>query len=227
MVHFPITCIDDFYSDPDEVRRFALSCDFDQNTAGNYPGVRTKMIHYINENFFNTFCAKLFSLFYNYKHEHINWIVETTFQKIYPFSVNKTSLFNEGWVHLDSDSSIAAGVIYLNPDPYPEAGTSFYEMKDHTYKYDGRLRDTLYATGTVDKQAYIKEKYRNARAHQKILEIKNRYNRCSFYGAQYPHRESNFVAHDTEPRLTQAFFIRDVKSMGTPLQRFHSHDIMY
>ena len=88
MAHFPITCIDDFYSDPDEVRRFALSCDFDQKTAGNYPGVRTKMIHYISENFFNTFCAKLFSLFYNYKHEHINWIVETAFQKIYPLSDN-------------------------------------------------------------------------------------------------------------------------------------------
>lgn len=226
MTFFPITCIDDFYQNPDEVRKFALSQDFSQTVAGNYPGVRTRLLHEISENFFNTFCAKLFSLYYNYKHEHINWIVETTFQKIYPYSDNRDSIFNEGWIHLDSQDSIAAGVIYLTPDPYPDAGTSFYEIIDRNYKCDGKLRDTLYSGKEVDRQEYIKEKHRNTRAYQKINEIANRYNRCSFYGAQYPHRESKFVAHDTEPRLTQAFFIRDIKSMGTPLQRVASHGII-
>ena len=226
MAHFPISCIDDFYSDPDEVRKFALSLDYTQTTAGNYPGVRTPLLHEVNAKFFDSFCSKLFSLYYNYRHENINWVVETTFQKIYPLSDNRNSIFNEGWIHLDAESSIAAGVIYLTPDSYIEAGTSFYEITDRGYTYDGKMRDDLYANQEVNRQEYIKEKHRNTNAYRKICEIGNRYNRCAFYGAQYPHRESNFVAHDTEPRLTQAFFIRDVKSQGTPLQKLQSHGIM-
>ena len=96
------------------------------------------MIHYINENFFNSFCSKLFLCSTTTNTNISTGIVETTFQKIYPLSVNKTSIFNEGWVHLDSDSSIA-GVIYLT-QTHIEAGTSFYEIKDRGYKYDGKMR---------------------------------------------------------------------------------------
>ena len=153
--------------------------------------------------------------------------METTFQKIYPLSDNRNSIFNEGWIHLDAESSIAAGVIYLTPDSYIEAGTSFYEITDRGYTYDGKMRDDLYLTikKSIDKST-SKRNIGTPISYRKICEIGNRYNRCSFYGTQYPHRESNFVTHDTEPRLTHTFFIRDVKSQGTPLQKLQSHGIM-
>ena len=62
---FPITCVDDFYSEPDNIRDFALSLEYGKDELSNFPGQRTKMLHEIDSYFFNIFCEKIFSLFFN------------------------------------------------------------------------------------------------------------------------------------------------------------------
>ena len=59
MSTFPITCLDNFYKDPDKIREFALSCEY-KKPSGNYPGLRTEQIKFIDAEFFNNFCFKLF-----------------------------------------------------------------------------------------------------------------------------------------------------------------------
>ncbi len=225
-MYFPIVCVDNFYSNPDEVREFALSQEFN-NKEGNFPGMRTKPLHLINENFFDSFCSKLFSLFYQFQTEQVNWTVESHFQKIYPFDQNKNSLVNEGWIHLDSDDSIAAGVIYLNPNSNSDAGTSFFKGIEPEYKCNWDLRNNFYKKKQVNIDQYLEEKKKNTNAYKKTLEIKNIYNRLSFYGTQYPHRESNFYVSDTEPRLTQIFFVKELHSLSTPIERKNSYEITF
>ena len=55
---FPILCVDDFYTNPDEVREFALSLEYN-GKEGNFPGMRTKELHLINEKFFGSFLFKI------------------------------------------------------------------------------------------------------------------------------------------------------------------------
>ena len=223
---FPITCVDNFYSNPDEVREFALSQEFDFK-EGNFPGKRTKQLHVINENFFSSFCARLFSLFYQFQKEQIRWTVQSYFQKTYPYDLNSDSLLNQGWIHSDYDECCAAGVIYLNPDSNPNAGTSFFDTIDLDYECDWNLRNDLYAGKEVNTSKYVKEKMNHNNAFRKTVDIKNVYNRLAFYGSQYPHRESNFCASDTEPRLTQVFFVEELHSLSTPLQRKNNYEITF
>ena len=53
---FPALCIDDFYPNPDEVRKFALEQNFYPADGGTYPGKRTDHLHELDEDFFNYFC---------------------------------------------------------------------------------------------------------------------------------------------------------------------------
>lgn len=229
---FPITVVDNFFDDPYKIREFALSCDF-QKMSGNYPGERTKMLSEIHPSYFNSFCKKLFSLFYYYEpNPNVIWNVETTFQKIYPFDDDKSSPLNSGWIHSDDSISLAAGVIYLNPKPNLDAGTSFYKLKDDVFDTSGvnyEMRNDLYANRKVDPDSYKKELDKLNGFFDRTLEVKNVFNRMAFYGSDTPHKENNFVASDTEPRLTQVFFIHNIQSniQRSPLPRLQEHGIEF
>lgn len=230
---FPILCVDDFYTNPDEVREFALSQEFNCK-KGNFPGKRTKELHLINETFFGTFCSRLFSIFYQFERESVSWVVESYFQKTYPYDEDPNSIFNEGWIHVDSDQCICAGVIYLNPSSNLNAGTTFYLDKNSfihrnysANQVNWTPRNDLYAGKEVDKFKYVEEKLRCNDLYEKTLEINNVYNRLAFYGSQYPHRETNFCASDTEPRLTQVFFVKNFESLATPLGRTSNYEISF
>lgn len=227
MNYFPITCIDDFYSNPDEIREFALSQKFHHIENYNFPGKRTKRLDLINESFFNSFCKRLFSIFFEFEKEDIEWKVSTFFQKIEPFDTDQKSPLNEGWIHNDGSKVIAAGVIYLNPLTNGDAGTSFYSSIVDSPTENLTLRNKLYKDQKVDIQEYILEKENNNLQYKKTLEIKNIYNRMAFFGTQYPHKESNFHVGYGEPRLTQPFFIDRVNCTSPPLIRKNRYEIKY
>jgi len=226
MNYFPITCIDDFYSNPNEVREFALSQKF-YHARDNFPGKRTDRLDLISESFFNSFCERLFSIFFEFKREDIAWTISTYFQKIEPFDTNQKSPLNEGWVHNDGSKVIAAGVVYLNPLTNGDAGTSFYSSIVDSPTENITLRDKFYGNQNVDIEEYISEKENNNSQYKQTLEIKNVYNRMAFFGAQYPHKESNFHVGYNEPRLTQPFFINVVNCISPPLIRKNRYEIKY
>lgn len=218
-MNFPALCIDNFYNNPDEVRNFALSLDY-KKQPGNYPGERSELLHEVNPEFFSMFCEKLFSVFYNFNSDYIEWNVASSFQKIYPYSEDRNSPLNSGWYHEDS-GSVAAGVIYLNPNSNLDAGTTIGKVENSEIDYDDySYRNRFYAGEDIDKLEYQRKVLNHNSKFNKTLEFKNVYNRLILYDTAYLHKETNFLANDYEPRLTQIFFIDRLEaSSGTPINR--------
>ena len=82
MNNIPALCIDDFYSDPDSVRALALKQEYSVPVEGTYPGKRTKRLDELDRNFFNQFCNKLLSVFFDLDSESISYEIDTSFQLI-------------------------------------------------------------------------------------------------------------------------------------------------
>ena len=138
---FPVTCMDNFYPDPDVIRQYALSLDYSRGHLDKYPGVRSNLIHTLNPDLFDLSCKKLFSIFFDLKVGNFDWQVATNFQKIYPYECSDSNKqdINSGWIHQDY-SSILAAVVYLNPTPNLDSGTSIYRLKE---KYNKKSSNFL------------------------------------------------------------------------------------
>jgi len=228
---FPITCVDNFYSNPDQIRDFALSLKYSK-IEGIYPGERTEPLFEIDNKFNVQFTLKVLSLFYNYRHEDVNFRVISFFQKIYPFSENVKDLLNNGWFHSDSDCTLAAGVIYLTPSPNPDSGTMFGAFIDDSPEIDYNLstdmRHNLYKNNNLDDidiESYRKQISIHNNSFQETLEVKNQYNRLICYDSKIFHRENNFFCNPNEPRLTQVFFIKELNTENPPLNRMHNYEV--
>lgn len=226
MKFIPTLCVDDFYSDPKQIRDFALSLDYNK-ISGNYPGERTDQLHKINKSFFDSFCSRLFSILFDYNYTNIEWSVSTSFQKIYPYS---ESFLNTGWQHVDIEYA-AAGLIYLNETSNLDAGTSFYRLKktNTKEKLDYTFRDIFYSNEEIDYDEYTKSLKKHDSKFEKTLEVKNVFNRMIMYQSDIFHKESNFYANDFEPRLTQVFFINHLtcEKESVPLYRKNNYEIEF
>lgn len=229
---FPISCVEDFYHNPDEVLEYALSLEYGK--YGIYPGYRTKPLHTLNKNFFDEFCSKLFSLFFDYQYCNVNWVVTTAFQKTCHFYDKTDSVLNSGWIHLDS-SCVAAGVIYLNKKSNLESGTTLYRPKykdlykkclsDRTDYGDYSPRIKFYANESIDIEEYKKRKLEHESLFEKTLEFNNVYNRLIMFDSSCWHKESSFIANEFEPRLTQVFFIKSIEAKSFPINRKNNYEI--
>lgn len=107
--------IDDFYSNPFEVRDFALQQEF--NIVGNYPGSRT--VPFLNESTKEGLAEILYSSSGNVR----SWGDDQytgCFQICYET--------DNTWVHTDSFNTWS-GIVYLTPAAPIEAGTTLYRHK--------------------------------------------------------------------------------------------------
>ena len=122
---FPSLCFDQFYKDPDSVREYALSLDGYTNMYGAHPGLRCRMLYDYDKQFYRSTVDKFLSL---YMLSGVSCNCSTYFQKIHRFSSDPSDPVNQGWIHHDGNVDIA-GVIYLDPKPVSDNGTSFYQQK--------------------------------------------------------------------------------------------------
>lgn len=219
----PASVIDNFFDDPDMIRSFALAQSFD-SPRGAYPGYRSEQIAELDKNLYDSINSRVLSLFFNQYKDALDIEVESQFQYI-------PEVWEGGWIHQDTDvyQRNVAGVIYLTPNAPLDAGTSIYrEISDPDYE-DLRLRNEFYHRGTVDDM----EKYRQARDrfnsnYERVLDIKNVYNRLIVYDCLEFHKESGFFGKEKEDaRLTLVFFmtIRPVGNTSFPGHRMKSSPI--
>jgi hypothetical protein len=210
-MYFPITCVDNFFEEPDEVRKLALSLDFDVK-EGNYPGVRTKQLHEISPDYFNYFCKKLFGLFYDFNKTQFGWVVETSFQKIEPFKDNDA---NVGWIHRDKNVMFA-GIIYLTPNADLNSGTSIFKPKEIGLSaINTDKKHKMFTENIVNKEITTSLEENNKRFIE-TARFQNIYNRFVSYGAEQFHGVNSFCT-GTEPRLTQVFFVKSVTADWFPI----------
>jgi hypothetical protein len=227
---FPITCVDNFYSEPDKIIDFALSLEYGKDELSIFPGQRTKMLHEIDSYFFNLFCKKIFSLFFNVDYDELKWRVQTGFQKTYKYECSEKNIneVNSGWIHID-DEMILAGVIYLNKFPNIDSGTSFYNSYSEDFIVESlKIRDDFYRNKSVSIDEYVELKTKHNSNFCKTAEFKNVYNRLVAYDSQYWHKESSFLMDSEDFRLTQVFFVSEIEysnKTAPPISRSKKIDI--
>ena len=219
---FPVTCMDNFYQNPDKIRDYALSLNYSRDPKDKYPGVRSEPIHRLNPDLFNFSCKKLFSIFFDLGVGNFDCKVSTSFQKIYPYECsdfNKQDI-NSGWIHQDF-SVVLAAVVYLNPIPNLDSGTSIYRVKEK-YNQDwqsntGYLRSDFYShKSKLSEDEYLKKKMEHSSKFEKTLDVKNVYNRIVCFPGDYFHTQSEFLIDTEDFRLTQVFFVESLKSSVSP-----------
>jgi hypothetical protein len=228
----PAICVDNFYSNPDKIREYALSLPYDNpfDKDGDYPGVRTRALHEIDPVFFNEFLMKFFSIFYSYSElKQIQSQCYTCFHKTYAYDDNPDSLKNMGWIHYDD--AVVSGIIYLNKNSSTNTGTSLYRIKDN-YNFNEiydpleKYKKQLYSLTPEqiknrtkeEDDIYIKAIEKNNSMFEETISFENCYNRMIAFDGNHWHGANNFSNED-DVRLTQLFFIRKMTSSQIPIHR--------
>ena len=203
---YPVTVVDNFLAEPDAVRKYALSLTY-SNEHYNYPGVRTPAIADLDMTLFSTLGESIVSLFTSH---FPNYNMDCFFQKITPdFDKDKWEITNRGWIHRDS-KHLFGGVIYLNPDPDPDAGTSIYKSttgmnrmnEEHVFAKVNWFNGTL-----KDKKYYAKVYNDFHKQYVETVTVKNVYNRLILFDCTTFH---GVPTHGTKERLTLPFFFSNV-----------------
>jgi hypothetical protein len=232
MIFFPTLCVDNFYDNPDSVREFALSLDYDNehNGSGLWSGVQTKPIHLTHPDFFASVSERFFSLYYDFGTSgEVEWNLEIRFNKVYPYDPNPLDFKNQGWVHSDHNA-LLAGIVYLNDCPTYDSGTALYDIKDNvdyltTIKQiekeqhelfkcaDGKLPDTF------DSKLYHQSLNTNNDMFIETARFSNKYNRLISYDGRQYHAATSTVIPNEPFRLTQLIFVKNLKAPLAPLDR--------
>ena len=137
---YPVTVIENFYENPDAIRKFALEqkytfCHEVKDIDYVYPGCRTKDLSNLDQALFDKICTKLVSVFHNAENDHMRWLITTSFQSV-------SAEYAQGVIHTDHNTVFAA-VLYLTPDAPLNSGTSLFK-KNKTFdekKYQQALDD--------------------------------------------------------------------------------------
>tara|TARA_B110001454_G_C12684677_1_gene419642 strand:+ start:464 stop:1138 length:675 start_codon:yes stop_codon:yes gene_type:complete len=191
-----IRVIDNFYSDPDTIRKFALEQEFP--VRGNYPGRRTPS--FANDELKHRF-ENILDL------EITEWSIE---DKNYNGSFQICSSEDITWIHHDAQSH--AAIIYLSPNAPISGGTVMLQDKRYGFSYIPSV-ETLDEYG-IDQQEYrdyigsIESDYTK---WEQIDFIGNVYNRAVLYDGIYYHCSVDYFGrsgeeYKNEQRLFQIFF---------------------
>ncbi len=226
MSNYYNTIRDNFFSNPDLIRDYALSLDMESDNSGKWPGVRSKMLYEINRDLNDFIVAKILSCYYDFTKYAVNWDDSMCqFQLI-----NKVDdAMNQGWIHNDGPACDVASVVYLNNNPNPDAGTSLYELIDLTkgedldnnvLKMSEKIK--FYRDENVSKIDFINQLTEYNNNFQETVRIQNVYNRCITYGGVY-HRANTFNMDNEEPRLTLVTFIKGIRSERTISSNFRQY----
>jgi hypothetical protein len=176
-MRFNLMVVDDFYSNPDAVRDFALSQEF--SVRGNFPGMRTQ----------------------SFWTEDVKQAIEFNMQfagkitNIYPDS-GYTGAFqiataqDRTWIHSDPHN-MWAGVCYLTPDAPSSGGTGLFKHKSSGH----------HSKITQDYEGYDYTKY------ELFDRIGNKYNRLIIYRGDLFHASLDYFGDNMQTgRLFQTFF---------------------
>jgi len=174
-----VIIVDDFYTNPDEVREFALNQVFD--VKGNHPGYRTRS--FLTENIKETIQHIL--------RPHGGQIIEWHAQDGLTGCFQYTTALDRSWIHSDNYNTWS-GVCYSTPNAPHTAGTGLFRHKE----------SGQYEHVTTDHESWDVTKWDLCDV------IGNRYNRLVFYRGHLFHMSLDyFGTNKNDGRLFQVFFL--------------------
>tara|TARA_B100001175_G_scaffold231918_1_gene198469 strand:+ start:203 stop:862 length:660 start_codon:yes stop_codon:yes gene_type:complete len=213
---YPVTIVDNFFDDPDEIVEMAENLKWYPPSLGNWPGLRTKQLHAEEKRFFQYFGEKIHHLFHDVMPDY--WELEAHFQKIEPFSEDKWDKRNQGWIHQDINRWFG-GIVYLTKDPEPDTGTSVYHVKKG-YSYQTQqemgMKEKLYKGEEIDIDEYNKAWDKMREQYVETVSVKNVYNRFVLFGGKSHH---GVITFGTKERTTLNFFGSAITGHLPPLLR--------
>jgi hypothetical protein len=215
---YPVTIVENFYENPDEVRKFALSQEYqfltDRKDAKYvYPGSRTLDIFDLDKKLQANILKKFISVFHNTEYDVMRWAVSTNFQSV-------TEEYGQGVIHTD-ENTILAAVLYLTPDAPLNSGTSLFRPNGsfNQHQYQAALDEG--AKRFRDGEIIMDTSYHSM--FDEIVRVNNVYNTLIIYEGRMHHAANQFFGNSLESsRLTQVFFINRIdaqKHSVFPLNR--------
>jgi hypothetical protein len=169
--------VDDFYSNPDEVREFALSQDF--SVKGNYPGYRT--IPFLNESTKQGIQEMILPI----AGQIVDWGEQ------YSGCFQLCTAGDRTWIHADVNNTWA-GVLYLTPDAPLSGGTAFYKHK---------------WTGDRTEDSEEQYEPRDLTKWDVVDQVGNVFNRLVLYRGDLFHASVDYFGSGShDGRLIQTFF---------------------
>lgn len=208
MKYFPTIVVDDFLETPEYWVKLASEQTYAPDPNNKWPGLRSPPLHQTNREAFDLLVPTFFSLFYDLRNTEVRWNVSACFQKI-------PAAYDAGWVH--TDLCKVSGIVYLNNDPSPDAGTTICQPN---CIWKSRHADKKRAAFSGELSVMDANNYRddhNSQFDDSIV-VKNKFNRMVAFDASRPHRASSFVT-DGEDRLTLVFFIEQIHTELLPQDR--------
>jgi Family of unknown function (DUF6445) len=215
---YPVTVVENFYENPDAIRKFALAqkytfCHEIADIDYTFPGCRTKDLSYLDTLLFEKICKKLVSVFHNAEHDTMRWLITTSFQSV-------AADYGKGVIHTDHNTIFAA-VLYLTPDAPLNGGTSLFKKNKNfdEKKYIQALddNDARFKAGNIE----MDTAYHNM--FDEIVRVNNVYNTLIIYEGRHFHAANQFFGKTLEDsRLAQVFFISKIdaqKHSSFPLNR--------
>jgi hypothetical protein len=212
-MYFPITIIDNFYENFNEIKKYAFNLEYFKKEIFTMPGNQTKFLGEINPLLFNKCTKKLLSIFYNRKIiNHINFECKTKFEKIFPYGKNYNK---EGWIHSDDENKLSA-ILYLNG--VYEEGTSFYINKnlgvpDYSLM---KYKHELFKENNPNVDEYNNALLRHNSQFKEILKVPLIENRLVIFDSSIFHK-SDGLGSENNPRLIQTFFFGQIYSEYFPI----------
>ena len=193
-MRFNSLTIDNFYSNPMEVREFALKQEF--KVRGNYPGQRTKSF------LTDSLKKKMRDILYPFAGEITYWGSDDT-ENNYTGSFQYTVSEDRSWIHADSTTDWAA-VCYLTPDAPLSAGTGIFRHKATGWSHYDYKREN--EPGYVQ-SAPPGNEMRDYTKWEMVDRIGNVYNRLIMYRADNYHVSLDYFGQNMhDGRLFQVFF---------------------
>jgi Family of unknown function (DUF6445) len=218
---YPVTIVENFYENPDAIRKFALAqeytfCHNRLNLEYVYPGSRTKDLFDLDSALHEKICKKLVSVFHNAENDHMRWALSTSFQSV-------TEEYKQGVIHTDQNT-VFAGVLYLTPDAPLEGGTSLFKPNKNfdEVKYQQALvdNDERFKAGEIAMRTDYHTMF------DEIVRVNNVYNTLIIYEGRHFHAANQFFGKTLkDSRLAQVFFVNKIdaqKQSVFPISRVNA-----
>ena len=218
---YPVTIIENFYENPDAIRKFAMAqeytfCHEIVNVDYVYPGCRTGDLSNLDKELYDKICTKLVSVFHNEENDHMRWLISTSFQSV-------SAEYGQGVIHTDHNT-IFAGVLYLTPDAPLNSGTSLFKKNNNfdEKKYQQALEDNdeRFKAGEIAMSADYHSMF------DEIVRVNNVYNTLIIYEGRHFHAANHFFGKALkDSRLTQVFFVNKIdaqKQSVFPISRVNA-----
>ena len=215
---YPAAVINDFYENPDAIRKFALAQKYtyrheEQELDYVYPGCRTKDLFELDNALQALVLKKLVSVFHVPEFDIMRWAVSSSFQSV-------SEIYKDGVIHTDTNT-IFAGVLYLTPNAPLNSGTSLYQKNDtfNQERYQKALNqnDERFKSGEIVMNTDYHSMF------DEVVRVNNVYNTLILYEGDMFHAANKFFGTSLEDsRLAQVFFVNKIdanKANSFPLNR--------